>query len=198
MPRTSTPATAATVDSQPGRPSPAWRAAALESLVDAAVADLRADSSPRRSIRAMAEVGASLRELGADSADVLDTRLDRAVAGWAEAQRRLRQVDPDADLEQAAAQVAAPLFGRVTASALDGFPHPGPWIASSVDEVPCALHGYEADVLDCLRMQVETHLVDTVDATRARCLPVPGQGAAPGLWVGVATLAACLEAGLTA
>ncbi|WP_380165660.1 hypothetical protein [Jannaschia sp. R86511] len=172
---------------------PRWRQEALNLLVDTAVAELRAGTSPRRTVRAMAELGAG--GPGHDAVAVLDRRLDDTLAAWVERQRRTRLADPDADLEQTARELVAPLFDGLPVGAVDGCPHPGAWVASSVDEVPCAVHGYERDAADCLRMLVETYLVDTidraVDRADARPAPLPADGPAlTQLWLGVAVLAA--------
>jgi|GEM_PF-5597768 len=172
---------------------PRWRQEAVARLLDASVTELCAGVNPRRDIRAMADLGAGQPDH--DATAVLDLRLDEELAAWVEQQRRARTADPDLDTEGIARALVAPLFDALPVQALDGRPHPGPWFASSVDELPCALHGYELDVVDCLRMSVETYLVDTVDQAvdRADARPAPLPGGGPvlaRLWLGVAVLAA--------
>ncbi|MGJ7442207.1 hypothetical protein [Aquipuribacter sp. MA13-6] len=172
---------------------PRWRQQAVGLLVDVAVTELSAGVNPRRSIRAIADLAdeQASREVTA----VIERRLDESLAAWVEQQRRARAVDPEVDLEEVARALVAPLFDRLPLRALDGCPHPGSWFASSVDELPCAVHGYESDAVDCLRMLVETYLVDTVDRAVARAdsrpAPLPeGAQAHAGMWLGVAVLAA--------
>ncbi len=172
---------------------PRWRQQALGLLVDAAVTELSGAVNPRRSIRAM--VGLADARASQDVTAVLERRLDESLAAWVEQQRRARTADPDLDLEEIARGLVAPFFDRLPVPALDGCPHPGSWFASSVDELPCAVHGYEADAVDCLRMLVETYLVDTVDRAVAhadsRPAPLPrGAQTLAGMWLGVAVLAA--------
>lgn len=172
---------------------PRWRQQAVGLLVDVAVTELSAGVNPRRSIRAM--VGMADAQASPDVTDVLERRLDETLAAWVEQQRRAREADPEADLEEIARALVAPLFDRLPVPALDGCPHPGSWFASSVDELPCSVHGYEADPVDCLRMLVETYLVDTVDRAVAhadsRPAPLPqGSQTLAGMWLGVAVLAA--------
>lgn len=172
---------------------PRWRQQALGLLVDAAVTELSGGVNPRRSIRGM--VGLADARASQDVTDVIERRLDESLASWVEQQRRARLADPEADLEEIARALVAPFFDHLPVPALDGCPHPGSWFASSVDELPCAVHGYESDAVDCLRMLVETYLVDTVDRAVAhadsRPAPLPrGAQTLAGMWLGVAVLAA--------
>ncbi len=195
-------------------------------LVDAAVAELCTGHTPRRSIRVMAELGTGSRPLGQDAATVLDVRLARALSGWAADYHRSRTVGggwPVATPVLHSRGIADALFSQLSLAAVLGCPHPGPWYPSSVDEVPCVVHGEEDDAVDCLRMLVQAHLAETLDrAGRDRALPAGGgtiteqvevahgsrsprsplhpdlmpsgeHAAVAALWLGVATLAAWQE-----
>lgn len=170
-----------------------WRQAAVGQLVEGAVSELCAGTNPRRSIRAM--VGLADEQGAGDVTAVLERRLDESLAAWVEQRRRAMTSDPEVDLEGVVRALLAPLFDHLPVAALEGYPHPGSWFAPSVDELPCAVHGYGSDAVDCLRMRVESYLVDTVERAVARAdsrpapLPTGGEALA-GLWLGVAVLAA--------
>lgn len=170
-----------------------WRQEAVGQLVDGAVSELCSGTNPRRSIRAL--VGFADQQGGGDVTAVLERRLDEALAAWVEQRRRAMTGAPEVDLQGVVRALLAPLFAHLPVAALEGYPHPGSWPTVSVDERSCVVHGYESDAVDCLRMRVESYLVDTVERAVARAdsrpAPLPtGEEARAGLWLGVAVLAA--------
>lgn len=149
------------------------------SLIDTAVAELRTGRTPRRSIRALAELGTGSRALGQVAAAALDVRLTVAIAAWAGEYHRARTADtgwPVATPIQHSRGLADSLFSNLSLAAVLGCPHPGPWYPSSVDEIPCVVHGEEDDAVDCLRMLVQAHLAEVLDrAGQDRAFPA-GEG----------------------
>ena len=138
----------------------------VHDLVDAAVAELRSGRTPGRSIRAMAELGHGSRPLGHDAATVLDGQLATAMSGWAADYHRSRTSGggwPVTTPVLHSRGIADALFSQLSLAAVLGCPHPGPWYPSSVDEVPCVVHGEEDDAVDCLRMLVQAHLAEVLD-----------------------------------
>lgn len=144
-----------------------WRAGAAAALIDAAVADLRAGRSPAATVLALADLGGYDRPRGLAGAEELDRRLAAAPTGV----RAVAAAGTDTDALAADVVVGA-LLDTLPAAAVVGCPHPGEWVASSVDVVPCAIHGHEAGPVDCLRRSVQSYLIDA-----AR---LDGQAALPG------------------
>jgi len=161
---------AATLPVHPRRAG--WRAGAAAALVDAAVADLHAGRSPAATVLALADLGGYDRPRGLAGAEELDRRLAVALSGV----RALAAAGADTDALNADAlaadDVVGALLDTLPAAAVVGCPHPGEWVASSVDVVPCAVHGYEAGPVDCMRRSVRSYLIDA-----AR---LDGHGALPG------------------
>lgn len=160
---------------------PGWRAGAAAALLEQSVAELRSGRSPRATVEQLLVLGAHDRPAG--------------LAAAAEVDRRLALTAP---AEKDPVDVTEALFARLDDAAVDGCPHPGEWVASSVDVVPCAVHGYEAGPVDCLRRSVRAHLSGSGTLAEAvRTAPDgPVVGADPvraALWVGVAAVAALRE-----
>ena len=156
---------------------PGWRAGASAALVDAAVADLRAGRSPAAAVLALKDLGGYDVPRGIAGAEELDRRLAAALTGLRANAADVTDVDAVDGCANArsaidADAVVSALLDTLPAAAVLGCPHPGDWVASSVDVVPCALHGYEAGPVDCLRRSVRSFLVDA-----AR---LPGHGALSG------------------
>lgn len=190
---------------------PGWRAGAAAALIAFATAELRAGRSPRRDVLALAVLGHGEMDRGVAAAEELDRRITAAVGRLADelVLRRARASvfdapAPDGSLldDDLAEDLLAPLFDQLPATALAGRPHPGEWVASSVDVLPCAVHGYEDDVVDCLRLSVRAHLRQEIDRVAGNGPAGPslvdqvrdtGVGADPvltALWTGLAALAA--------
>ena len=170
---------------------PGWRAGAAAALVAFAVSELRAGRSPRRDVASLAELGQGEMDRGVAAAQELDRRLAASLAAAGPVVLDEDQVD----------EVLTHLFGHLDERAVVGRPHPGEWMASSVDVLPCAVHGYEDGPLDCLRLAVRAHLllearsadafVDRVRAAgREQQTEVAGDPVLVALWTGVAVLAA--------
>lgn len=149
-----------------------WRAGAAAALVASAVSELRAGRSPHRDVRALAQLGGGNLRPGLAAAAELDRRLAAAVTPLMDdlllhracAAAACGPVDSSALLsEDLADVVVGTLFDSLPPHAVTGCPHPGEWVASSVDVVPCAVHGYEDGPVDCLRRSARSHLVAVVD-----------------------------------
>ena len=199
-----------------------WRTGAASALLSFAVSELRAGRSPQRDVLALARLGGGDLVPGLAAAQELDRRLAAALAYLTDdlLLHRARSAAFDGPSaatallpEELADVVVATLFDALPEHAVSGRPHPGEWVASSVDVVPCAVHGYEDGPVDCLRRSVRSHLASVVD--RVAGVPAPAGAvtvaqavaAAPvatgdprdtaegdhvlaALWTGVAALAA--------
>ena len=175
-PGTAAPGTTAPAAGTPALPvhprRGGWRAGAASALLSFAVSELQAGRSPQHDVLALARLGGGDLAPGLAAAQELDRRLAAALAHLTDdlLLHRARSAAFDGPAaatgllpEELADVVVGTLFDALPAPAVSGRPHPGEWVASSVDVVPCAVHGYEDGPVDCLRRAVRTQLASVVD-----------------------------------